>query len=84
MGLLATFQVGGCQLHHHSLMSSAFELDDLSDKRRASSSPLDASVVDPGPVPLSTTIPEDFREGTTASWTWAASGMFVRSAAIGR
>jgi hypothetical protein len=50
-------------------MSSAFELDDLSDKRRGSSSSLDA-------VPLSTTL-EDFREGTTASWTWAASGMFV-------
>lgn len=56
-------------------MSSALELDDLSDKRRASSSPLDAPV-DPGPVPL-TTNSEDFREGTTASWTWAASGMFV-------
>lgn len=56
-------------------MSSTFELDDLSDKRRASSSPLDASV-DPGPVPLTTTT-EDLREGTTASWTWAASSMFV-------
>jgi hypothetical protein len=56
-------------------MSSALELDDLSDKRRASSSPLDVPV-DPGPV-LLTTNPEDFREGTTASWTWAASGMFV-------
>jgi hypothetical protein len=56
-------------------MSSTTELDDLSDKRRASSGPLDASV-DPGPVPL-TTSPEDFKEGTTASWTWAASGMFV-------
>ncbi len=56
-------------------MSSEFELDDLSNKRRASSSPLDA-FVDPGPVPL-TTNSEDFREGTTTSWTWAASGMFV-------
>jgi hypothetical protein len=73
MVLLATFQVGS-QLHH-SLMSSAFELDDLSDKRRGSSSPLDA-FADPGPEPL-TTNPEEFREGTTASWTWAASGMFV-------
>jgi hypothetical protein len=56
-------------------MSAAFELDDLSDKRRASSSPLDAAV-DPGPAPL-TANAEDLREGTTASWTWAASGMFV-------
>ena len=74
MVLLATFQVG-CQLHH-SLMSSAFELDDLSDKRRASSSSLLDASVDPGPVPLPTN-PDDVREGTTASWTWAASGMFV-------
>ncbi|KAF8503453.1 hypothetical protein F5888DRAFT_1862751 [Russula emetica] len=56
-------------------MSSAVELDDLSNKRRASSSPLDASV-DPGPVPL-TTNPEDSREGTTTSWTWAASGILL-------
>jgi len=70
---LATFQVG--YRLHHSLMSSAVELDDLSNKRRASSSPLDASV-DPGPVPL-TTNPEDSREGTTASWTWAASGILL-------
>lgn len=57
-------------------MSSEFELVDISNKRRASSSPLDASV-GPDLVPLGTTNPENFRESTGASWAWAASGMFV-------
>jgi len=56
-------------------MSSEFELDDISNKSRASSRPLNTPV-DLGPVPLATS-PEDFREGTIASWTWAAAGMFV-------
>ena len=57
-------------------MSSEFELVDISNKRRASSSPLDASV-DPGLVPPGITDAENSRESKSGSWAWAASGMFV-------
>ncbi|KAI0256808.1 hypothetical protein BJV78DRAFT_309952 [Lactifluus subvellereus] len=43
-------------------MDSDFELDDLSQKRRATSTPSDAS-----------TYPQELKESTTASWTWATS-----------
>lgn len=56
-------------------MSLEIELDDLTNKSRASSSQLDASI-DPGSVTPGT-YPENFRENTSASWAWAASGMFV-------
>ena len=53
-------------------MSSDFELDDLSNKFRPSSTPLGASE-DAGLAPP----PEEPREGTTASWAWATSVVFV-------
>lgn len=57
-------------------MSSDFELVDISNKRRTSSSLPDASV-DPGLAPLGTPNAESCRESTSASWAWVASGMFV-------
>jgi hypothetical protein len=56
-------------------MSSDFELHDLSNKFRPSSTPPAASA-DAGPVPPLTR-PEESGDSTTASWAWAASAMFV-------
>ena len=55
-------------------MSSNLELHPLSNKLRPSSTP-PVAPPDGGPVPL--THPEESGEGTTASWAWAASTMFV-------
>lgn len=56
-------------------MSSDFELHDLSDKFRASSTPPGASGDAALAPPL--THPEEPRESTTASWAWATSAVFV-------
>jgi len=56
-------------------MSSDLELDDLSNKFRASSTPPGA----PGDAGLAPplTHPEEPSESTTASWAWATSSVFV-------
>ena len=60
-------------------MTSDFELDDLSKKRRAASTPSDASS-NPGLHPPA--YPEELKESTTASWTWVTSVMFVMQSTL--
>ncbi len=56
-------------------MSSDFELDNLSNKSRATSTPPGASI-DANLAPPQTD-PQEVRESSSASWAWAASAMFV-------
>jgi len=56
-------------------MSSDLELDDLSNKFRASSTPPGAPG-DAGLAPPLTHL-EEPSESTTASWAWATSSVFV-------
>jgi hypothetical protein len=60
-------------------MSSDFELEDLSNKGQAASTPPDASL-DPGLRPP--TYVEEPGESTTTTWAWATSVMFVEQSIL--